>query len=119
MPTTPDRVLARARGQLEVTEDPVGSNQVLYNRWYYGTNAREPWCAAFVSWCFFHEDLPLPASTSKGFVYTPSGAAWFQKNGRWVDGRNRPEPGWVVFYDFPGDGVNRISHVGIVETLTP
>jgi hypothetical protein len=91
---------------------------VKYNQWYYGRDERAAWCAAFVSWCFYHEGLPLPASTSKGFTYTPAGAAWFQRQGRWVpSGGRRPEPGWVVFFDFPNDGVNRISHVGIVESL--
>lgn len=120
MPTTPDRVLARARAELGVTESPPKSNSVKYNAWYYDRDTRAAWCAAFVSWCFYHEDLPLPASTARGFVYTPSGAAWFQRQGRWVPaGARRPEPGWVVFFDFPGDGVDRISHVGIVEQLLP
>lgn len=48
-----------------------------------------------MSWVFWHAGLPLSASTSKGFAYTP---------------RRR----WVVFFDFPGPP-DRISHVGIVE----
>jgi peptidoglycan hydrolase-like protein with peptidoglycan-binding domain len=68
----------------------------------------------FVSWCFFQEGLPLPASTAKGFAYTPVGAAWFRRQGRWT---RRPEVGAVIFFDFPGDGVDRISHVGIVERV--
>lgn len=116
MPTTPDRILARAAAEVGTTESPPRSNSVKYNQWYYGRDEKGPWCAAFVSWCFYLEDLPLPASTAKGFVYTPSGAAWFQKQGRWVPaGSRKPEPGWVAFFDFPGDSVNRISHVGIVR----
>ncbi|MEA3077993.1 MAG: hypothetical protein QOF60_2901 [Actinomycetota bacterium] len=117
MPTTPDRILARAAAELGTTESPPSSNSVKYNQWYYGRDERGAWCGAFVSWCFYLEDLPLPASTAKGFVYTPSGAAWFQKQGRWVPGNSgrKPEPGWVVFFDFAGDSVNRISHVGIVK----
>ncbi len=106
-----DSVIARFESQLGVTEDPFGSNYVLYNDWYYGRHWPGPWCATFVSWCFHHEGLPLPASTSKGFAYTPSGAAWFQKQSRWT---TTPKRGSVVFFDFPNDGVNRISHVGIV-----
>jgi len=106
-----DRILARARSQLGIHERPFGSNRTPYAQWY---GLIGPWCAMFVSWCFFHEGLPLPASTSKGFAYTPVGAAWFKRQGRWS---RRPQVGAVIFFDFPGDGVDRISHVGIVERV--
>ena len=105
--STRERVLARARSQLGVTENPMGSNRTPYCEWYGMVG---PWCAMFVSWCFFHEGLPLPATTHKGFAYAPSGAAWFRKQGRWT---TRPAVGHVVFFDFIG----RISHVGIVESV--
>lgn len=104
-------VLEKARSQIGVREDPPGSNRVLYSDWY---GVRGPWCAMFVSWVFHHEGLSLPAETPKGFAYTPRGAAWFRNRGRWT---TAPAPGHVVFFDFPGDGVNRISHVGIVEKV--
>lgn len=104
-------VLRRARSQLGVHEDPFGSNRTPYSAWY---GLIGPWCAMFVSWSFFQEGLPLPATTHRGFAYTPSGAAWFQRQGRWT---GRPQVGAVVFFDFPGDGLERISHVGIVEAL--
>jgi peptidoglycan hydrolase-like protein with peptidoglycan-binding domain len=108
-----DRILARARSQLGIHEKPFGSNRTPYSQWY---GLIGPWCAMFVSWCFFHEGLPLPASISKGFAYTPVGAAWFKRQDRWT---RRPEVGAVIFFDFPGDGVDRISHVGIVERVNP
>lgn len=110
--TTAEQVLRRARSQLGVAETPPGSNQVLYCDWY---GAKGPWCAMFVSWCVFEEGLPLAASTVKGFAYTPAGAQWFQRRGAWTTGR--PAPGHIVFYDFPGDDIRRISHVGIVESV--
>jgi peptidoglycan hydrolase-like protein with peptidoglycan-binding domain len=106
-----DRILARARSQLGIQEKPFGSNRTPYSHWY---GLIGPWCAMFVSWCFFHEGLPLPASTARGFAYTPVGAAWFRRQGRWT---RRPQVGAVIFFDFPGDGVDRISHVGIVERV--
>jgi peptidoglycan hydrolase-like protein with peptidoglycan-binding domain len=57
--------------------------------------------------------VKLPAST----VYTPTGAAGFQRIKRWQepgDANLNIEPGDIVYFDFPGDGVDRISHVGIV-----
>jgi peptidoglycan hydrolase-like protein with peptidoglycan-binding domain len=106
-----DRILARARSQLGIHEKPFGSNRTPYSQWY---GLIGPWCAMFVSWCFFNEGLPLPASTAKGFAYTPVGAAWFRRQSRWT---RRPQVGAVIFFDFPGDGVDRISHVGIVERV--
>lgn len=107
-----DRVLAIARAQRGTIEKPKGSNRTAYGRWY-GIDGKA-WCAMFVSWCFAEAGMPLPASTSKGFSYTPSGAGWFRARNRWAGAKVRPLPGWVVFFDFPGDGENRISHVGIV-----
>lgn len=104
---TKDKVLARARSQLGITESPMGSNRTKYTSWYGMVG---PWCAMFVSWVFHQEGLPLPATTSLGFAYTPSGAAWFKKQDRWT---TKPAPGHVVFFDFIG----RISHVGIVESV--
>lgn len=109
--TTADVVLDRARSQLGVAENPAGSNKVLYSDWY---GLQGPWCAMFVSWCTHEEGVPLPATTSKGFAYTPSGAQWFQQLGRWT---TAPARGHVVFFDFPGDDIHRISHVGFVEDV--
>jgi surface antigen len=37
------------------------------------------------------------------------------KNNQWEDVADaEPLPGYIVFFDFPGDSLNRISHVGIV-----
>lgn len=108
---TADDVLRVASSTVGEVESPPNSNRTRFCDWYGLTG---PWCAMWVSWVFHHAGLPLPASTSKGFAYTPAGAAWFQKQGRWT---THPARGHVVFFDFPGDGVNRISHVGIVESV--
>jgi putative peptidoglycan binding protein/CHAP domain-containing protein len=111
--STVDHVLDRARSQIGVKEHPAGSNRTPYCDWYGITG---PWCAMFVSWCTYMEGLPLSATTAKGFAYTPSGVAWFQRRRRWT---TRPAPGHIVFFDFPGDSVKRVSHVGIVESVRP
>lgn len=106
-----DQVIARFESQVGVVESPAGSNRTIYTDWY---GLVGPWCAMFVSWCFAMEGKPLAASTAKGFAFTPSGAAWFRKQDRWT---TEPARGHVVFFDFPGDGVDRISHVGVVTAV--
>ena len=48
-------------------------------------------------------------------VYTPGGAAAFKKANSWLDADIAdPDAGDIAYFDFPSDGVDRISHVGIV-----
>jgi len=111
MPVATD-IIKLAESQLGYVEQggPHGNdgNLTKYNNWYFGSVQAQPWCATFVSWVFFMAGLPLPASTSKGFAYTPSGAAWFQKQGRWS---KTPRVGALVFFSWEG---KRIDHVAIV-----
>ncbi len=70
----------------------------------------QPWCGSFVNWCGNEAGVKLPNT-----VYTPAGAAAFIKAGTWQKAEEAtPQPGDIVYFDFPGDGVDRISHVGIV-----
>jgi hypothetical protein len=114
-----ERLISVASSQLGAHEEPANSNRTIYGAWY-GLDGN-PWCAMFVSWAFCQAfgSSPFPASTSKGFAYCPSGASWFVRSGRWHEKSVKPEPGWVVFFDFPGDGIGRISHVGIVTGTLP
>lgn len=83
-------------------------NITPYGKWY-GLDGN-PYCGMGVSWAFFHGGLALPASTSKGFAYTPSGAAWFKKNNKWS---TKPKVGYVPFYQFG----SRIDHVGFCTAV--
>ncbi|HEV2756341.1 MAG TPA: peptidoglycan-binding domain-containing protein [Actinomycetota bacterium] len=109
--TTPADVLARASADNGYNE--TGTNQTKFGAWY-GLNG-QPWCAMAVSYWFFDAGLPLPASTAKGFAYTPSGAAWFQRADMWVPQNGNIERGYVVFFYWPSEG--RIAHVGIVDQV--
>lgn len=67
-----DAVLAMARSQIGVTEQPAGSNQVPYWDWYGGNYGS--WCACFVSWCDWHAGYPCCAVDSdKGFILVSNG----------------------------------------------
>lgn len=102
-------VLNAARRELGTVEKPAGSNRTRYGA-TYGMDG-VAWCAMFVWWVFRQaRALPLIPKTA----YTPTFAQWFKDRRQWG---SAPRPGAVVFFDFPGDGVNRISHVGIVEAV--
>jgi hypothetical protein len=96
------------------------SNKTPFNDWYFGKGTAQPWCATFVSHVLFHLwakrglPSPCPASVAKGFAYTPSGAAWFQKRGKWT---KTPTSGALVFFHWPSMG--RIAHVGWVAKVDP
>lgn len=105
-----EKIIARAISQLGLSESPAYSNRTPYSTWY---GVIGPWCAMFVSWCFFFSGLPLKISTEKGFAYCPYGVNWFKKNDAWASPDTKPKRGWVIFYDFIG----RPSHTGIVEGI--
>lgn len=98
---------------IEVAKKEVGTiegpkdNETKYGKF---TKANfQPWCGSFVMWCANQAGVKVPNT-----VYTPAGEAAFKKMNRWADARNDdPTPGDIIYFDFPEDGVNRTSHVGI------
>jgi len=74
-----------------------------------------PWCGSFVMWCAKKAGLVIP-----NVILTSAGATAFQSRGQWQDAaKATPEPGDLAFFDFPGDEVERISHIGIVIGAQP
>ena len=104
---TAARLIEVATAEIGLIEGPK-DNETKYGAY---TKANfQPWCGSFVNWCGNEAGVKIPNT-----VYTPSGAQAFKKAGQWIDGDLAdPEPGDVVYFDFPSDGVDRISHVGIV-----
>lgn len=97
-----DDIVAKAQAELGYIETP--DNITKYQK------KAQPWCGAFVNWVFKGVGVKIPDCT-----LTSAGAAAFQKAGKWQDAESAtPEVGDLVFFDFPGDNVNRISHIGIV-----
>lgn len=99
-------VLAAARHELGIFEQPPGSNRVKYNDW--AGVVPGPWCAAFASWCL---DQGGALDVAK-FVYCPTGVNEYKAAGRF--GRD-PRIGAVVFFQWPGQ--DRACHVGLVEAV--
>ena len=101
------RLIQVAKSQVGYIEGPK-DNETKYGAFMKANF--QPWCGSFVNWIGSESGVKIPNT-----VYTPSGAAAFKKAGAWIDGDLAdPEPGDIAYFDFPSDGVDRISHVGIV-----
>jgi surface antigen len=96
-----------AKTELGVVEGPK-DNETKYGAF---TKANFlPWCGSYVMWCANQVGLKIP-----NVVSTSIGAQAFMKKNQWEDAEDAmPVPGDIIFFDFPGDNINRISHVGIV-----
>lgn len=105
--TTAARVLDVARSQIGTTQARNGANK--YGA-AYGMD-RVAWCAEFQWWVF--REAGASALIPKT-AYTPTMASWYQQQGR---ASKTPKVGSLVFYNWPGDGIDRIQHVGIVEAV--
>ena len=104
---TVERFIQVAKSYIGYVEGPR-DNETVFGAF---TKANfQPWCGSFCNFVADKSGVKIPNT-----VYTPGGAAAFKKAGRWYDAQIcDPEPGDIAYFDFPGDGVDRISHVGIV-----
>ena len=86
------------------------------NETKYGKFAKanfQPWCGSFCMWVANAAGVKIPNT-----VYTPAGAQAFIKAGAWQMAEvATPEVGDIAYFEFPSDGVDRISHVGIVVAV--
>ena len=103
-----------AKSQVGTKESPAGSNHVKYNKWYYGSQSGNPWCAAFVSWCM-NETFNGDTKTMKKVFRGPKAAAVSDLYDRFRKAKaftkTDPQPGDIVIYK------NGTSHTGLVEKV--
>ncbi len=98
-----NKFLEVAQAELGYIEGPA-DNETKYQK------PKQAWCGAFVNWCAKQAGIKIPNCT-----YTPAGATAFMDKNAWTLAEQAdPQPGDIVFFDFPGDALDRISHVGIV-----
>jgi hypothetical protein len=104
------RLVEVALGEIGYIEGPK-DNETKYGK--FTKSNFQPWCGSFVNWCANEAGVKMPNT-----VYTPAGAQAFMKAGTWqaVDVAI-PAVGDIAYFDFPSDGVDRISHVGIVTAV--
>lgn len=104
---TAEKLVEVALKEIGYVEGPK-DNETKYGRFMKANFA--PWCGSFVNWCGAQAGVVIPNS-----VYTPNGAKAFIKSKSWQYAESAtPQPGDIAYFDFPADGVDRISHVGIV-----
>ena len=94
----------------------VGTVEEKENLTKYGKFTKhdgQPWCGSFVMWCAHQVGLKVP-----DVVSTVAGAEKFKGIGEWHNAETyTPKSGDLAFFDFPNDGVDRISHIGIVADV--
>lgn len=112
-----EKILSLAREQIGVTEQPPGSNNVIYNTDYYGgpvQGSGYPWCCSFIWWLFWKSGLSALFCGGQKTAYCPFVVNYAQDNGKWVT--EAYQPGDLLLYDWDGDGV--ADHIGLCESDT-
>lgn len=115
LPNSPAyRIVEYAKMQIGTTENPPGSNNTVYGKWF-GLDG-VPWCAIFVSYVFYMAGYRLPSKLgySAGMAGCQTAVKWFKENGWEVP---IPTPGAIAFFDWNKDG--RFDHTGIVIEILP
>lgn len=102
MAATVDEVLATAFAEVGYVEKPV--NITKYGAFFKSNPAQ--WCGLFVMWVMAQAKQKFPNT-----AYTPNGVTAFRNMGAFIT-KGNPEPGDIVYFDFP-DEIDRVSHVGI------
>ena len=107
---TANSLLTIAESYLGTKESPRGSNNVLFNTWYYGrtvSGSAYPWCAVFVSYC-----LNKAGITNIG-KFASCGAMINANKSRYHSGYSGIKRGDIVFYSFS----SAHDHTGIVKSV--
>jgi hypothetical protein len=106
----------------------VGYQEQPVNRTKYAELAKHAngyaWCHTFLAGMANREGLNVPDGLQQdglpdavaATAYTPTGLAAFRAAGMAGD---VPKVGAWAYADFPGDGVNRVSHVWLVTAIHP
>jgi len=108
--TVGDKALHVASGYIGVSEQPAGSNKVMFSEWYGMTG---PWCLMFVTYCFVKAGSKSFIKGSK-YAYCPYllTDAKASRNGLRVIPKTDVRTGDIVLFDWNRDGT--ADHVGIV-----
>ena len=101
--------VASAPHAIEIAKGEIGYVETPENITKYGEFTKAnglPWCGSFCNWVLAQAGVKVHSVVS-----TAVGAHKFKEIGRWHE---VPAIGDLAFMDVPHDGVDRISHIGIV-----
>lgn len=94
---------------LEIAKAEIGTIEEGDNLTKYGKFTKAdglPWCGSFCNWVLATSGVKVHSVVS-----TAVGAHKFKEISRWHE---TPAIGDLAFMDFPHDGIDKISHIGIV-----
>jgi hypothetical protein len=105
-----------------VREDPFGSNNVRYSRWYtnnpkgwQGQDVGPRWCAMFVTWCYAKVDSQAFDKDAARYAFCPFVHADASRGRHFLTITRDPQPGDVSLYTF---GKSQDQHIGIFVRWT-
>jgi hypothetical protein len=114
-----EEALKVAIEQLGTHENPGGSNNVVYSRWYMnkpdGWKAADegpPWCAMFVSWCYTQSGSQAFDHSATRWAFCPFVVADARQGRHDLTLTTNPQPGDVAVYQF---GHKDFRHIGLFE----
>ena len=109
------KVIEVARGELGVTESPPGSNRVKYWDEYGAGWQGQPWCVAFLWWCFQHAGEGMAFFGGGKTASCGTLLRWYSAQGQTV-AKKDIQPGDIVILNF--SGTSETQHCGlVVDTL--
>jgi hypothetical protein len=94
---------------IQIAKAEIGTIEEGDNLTKYGEFTKAnglPWCGSFCNWVLAQAGVKVHSVVS-----TAIGAHKFKETSRWSE---TPSIGDLAFMDFPHDGIDKISHVGIV-----
>ena len=106
-----ERVIEIARLELGVTEQPPGSNRVKYWDAYDPAFQGQPWCVAFLWWCFDKAGERMAFFGGGKTASCSTLLRWYREQGLTVP-VSEVQPGDIVLLNFNGKGT--ADHCGIV-----
>ena len=107
-----NKVIDVARGELGVTESPPGSNRVKYWQDYDPKMQGQPWCVAFLWWCFAKAGERMAFFGGGKTASCSMLLRWYKEQGLTVP-VEQVQPRDIVILDFSGRQKDT-QHCGIV-----
>lgn len=108
------KVIEIARAELGVTENPPGSNRVMYWDDYDPAFQGQPWCVAFLWWCFDKAGERMAFFGGGKTASCGMLLRWYKEQGLTVPVQ-QAQPGDIAIYNF--SGTIEPEHCGLITEV--